>query len=61
MGVKVLNKLALFSWIPVILGALLTASGIAPIAGVCLWACGVALQFIIGGTFLYKKFVIKRL
>ena len=55
-----INKLAWFSWLPIILGALLVSLNISS-AGVYLWGSGVALQFVIGITFLYGRFVSKRL
>ena len=55
-----IKKLAWFSWLPIILGALLVSLDISS-AGVYLWALGVALQLVIGISFLYRRFVSKRL
>ena len=55
-----IKKLAWFSWLPIILGALLVSLDISS-AGVYLWALGVALQLVIGISFLYGRFVSKRL
>lgn len=51
-----MKTVAIYSW-AVILFAILLVLADKPRAAAPLWATGVSLQFVVGGLFIYRRFV----